>query len=65
MTTAEYRPTTTTRDELGEQLAGVAVEQAVDAGGVDGGGGEEAGGQGAERAADAVDGEDVERVVDA
>ena len=49
-------------DELGDQLAGVAVDQARE--GVDRGRREDAGRDRAERAADAVDGEDVERVVD-
>ena len=51
------------RDELGDELLAIALDQAR-VGGLDGGGGEDAGGDGAEHAADAVDGEDVERVVD-
>ena len=49
--------------ELVDELLGVAVEQAG-VGGLDRGRGEDAGGDGAEHAADAVDREDVERVVD-
>ena len=51
------------RDQLGHDLAGVAVDQAR-VGLLDRGGGEDAGGDGAEHPADAVDREDVERVVD-
>ena len=50
-------------DELVDELLRVAVEQAR-VGGLDRGRGEDAGRDGAEHAADPVDGEDVERVVD-
>ncbi len=50
-------------EQLGHDLAGVAVDQAA-AEAVDRGRGEDAGGDRPERPADAVDGEDVERVVD-
>ena len=53
------------RHDLLAELGGVAVEQAVRAGAVDRELGEQAGRQRAPDAADAVDGEDVERVVDA
>ena len=52
------------RDELGHDLAGVAVDQALSTPAWIGARREDAGRDGAEDAADAVDGEDVERVVD-
>ena len=51
------------RDELVDELLRVALEQAG-VGALDRRRGEDAGGDGAEHAADAVDREDVERVVD-
>ena len=51
------------RDQLGADLAGVAVDQAL-VGRLDGARREDAGRDGSEHAADAVDGEDVQRVVD-
>jgi hypothetical protein len=50
---------------LRDELAGIAEEQAVVAGRIDQFGGEQAGAERAERPADAVDADDVQRVVDA
>jgi hypothetical protein len=62
--TAAKRTVAATGDRLGDELLRVAIEQAG-VGSLDGAGGEDAGGEGAEHAADAVDREDVEGVVDA
>ena len=64
MTAAEYAHVASTRDGLGAERGGVAEEEAVAAGGVDRLLREQSGHERAERAAGAVNAEDVQRVVD-